>query len=89
MQKLSRRRLLGVAVLLTVGMGIFLFKVHFDLQRGARELTEARIEREALRTQRDELRRQLSYMQTDEYIMQVARSDLGLILPGEYRYVTE
>ena len=89
MQKLSRRRLLGVAVLLTVGMGIFLFKVNFDLQRGARELTEARIEREALRTQRDELRRQLSYMQTDEYIMQVARSDLGLILPGEYRYVTE
>ena len=35
------------------------------------------------------LRERLRYMQTDEYIMRVARQELGYILPGEIRYVVE
>ena len=55
-----------------------------------RQVTEFRrfIEREAMLQRTQTLREQLDYMQTDEYVMRTARSDLGLILPDEIRYVT-
>ena len=35
----------------------------------------------------DELSEQLAYARTDEYVMRIARDELGMILPGEVRYV--
>lgn len=42
---------------------------------------EARIA--SVEAENEALRRQLSYMQSDEYIEKVAREELGLVMPGE------
>ena len=54
---------------------------------GAEQLKQVRANRDALFLQVDELSDRLAYAQTDEYVMRVARDELGMILPGEVRYV--
>ncbi len=57
------------------------------LMRAMDSLTQ----RKAVRTNVAEsvagLEDELAYAETDEYVEQVARDELGLIYPGEYRYV--
>ena len=83
-----RLRFGALALAVLAILGITLFKLNYDLKRGAEALRTARIEREAMLQRTQTLREQLDYMQTDEYVMRTARSDLGLILPDEIRYVT-
>lgn len=54
----------------------------------ARRRAEA-LEQEKLRRieYAQELSRQLDYMHTDAFILQTARDELNLILPGEIRYI--
>ena len=53
----------------------------------AEQLKQVQANRDALFLQVDELSDRLAYAQTDEYVMRVARDELGMILPGEVRYV--
>lgn len=55
--------------------------------RGAAQLQKAEDYRKELFLRVDELSDQLAYAQTDDYVMRVARDELGMILPGEVRYV--
>lgn len=55
--------------------------------QGERQLNEIRAYRDSLRIQADAVADQLEYAQTDAYIERVARDELGLIMPGEVRYV--
>lgn len=62
-------------------------------------VTRARLEAQAVRVQeriaeRDqivreigELENEIDFVQTDEYVERAARDELGLIMPGEVRYV--
>ena len=54
---------------------------------GAKQLRKAEDYRKELFLKVDELSEQLAYAQTDDYVMRVARDELGMILPGEVRYV--
>lgn len=47
-------------------------------------LTEQRNE---LMSRQSDLNDQLAYVKTDDYVIRVARDELSLIMPGEYRYV--
>ena len=53
----------------------------------SRELREISAYRDQLRVQADALADALDYAQTDAYVERVARDELGLIMPGEVRYV--
>ena len=54
---------------------------------GAQRLEEVQSARDELISQVDALSHEMDYVQTDEYIMRAARDELGLIMPGEIRYV--
>ena len=50
-------------------------------------MKQIRSYRDSLRLQADALSSELDYAQTDAYIERVARDELGMIMPGEVRYV--
>ena len=52
-----------------------------------RQLDQVRAYRDQLRTQAETLSDALEYAQTDAYVERVARDELGMIMPGEVRYV--
>ena len=54
---------------------------------GAQRLEAVQSARDELISQVDALSHEMDYVQTDEYIMRAARDELGLIMPGEIRYV--
>ena len=55
-----------------------------SLSAGERELAE----RSALLDEVEALSAQLEFAQTDEYVVRVARDELGMLMPGEIRYVS-
>ncbi len=55
--------------------------------QGQQRLDEARRERDALQLQVNDLTDQLTFAQTDDYVIRTARDELGMLLPGEVRYV--
>lgn len=50
-------------------------------------LNKANSEKQMLAAEVAELRQEVSDMQTDEYIERMAREELGMLYPGEIRYV--
>lgn len=50
-------------------------------------LNAAKDERRVLATEVASLRQEVSDMQTDDYIERMAREELGMLYPGEIRYV--
>lgn len=59
-----------------------------DLRAGEARLAQVQDEHAALQEQLVLLREELAYSQTDEYVERVARDELGLLMPGEIRYVS-
>lgn len=58
-----------------------------DLRAGAERLAAVRAEYEAKEAELEALRDRLAYTETDDYIESVARDELGLVMPGEIRYI--
>jgi len=56
--------------------------------KGAERLEQVEAYRDELITRVDALSHEMEYVQSDEYIMRAARDELGLIMPGEVRYVS-
>ncbi len=44
-------------------------------------------QRNGLLERQSDLSKQLEYVKTDDYVIRIARDELSLIMPGEYRYV--
>lgn len=68
------------------------FSISFLVTRG--RLDAASVQVESLTAQRDqlvaeigELQEEIDFVQTDAYVERAARDELGLIMPGEVRYV--
>lgn len=59
-----------------------------SLLEGRQMLQDALSQRQELQAEVVELRTELDFAQTDDYIIRVARDELGLIMPGEIRYVS-
>lgn len=71
---------------------LFVFSVSFGVlqhryNQGQRQLDEVIARHTALYLQVLDLEEEVEYVKTDAYIQRAARDDLGLIMPGEVRYV--
>lgn len=63
--------------------------VRTRMMQDARRLAEVRLEQQALVDEISQLEQQIEYVQTDEYVENAARDELGLIMPGEIRYMSD
>ncbi len=75
-----------IAVTLIVFCVSFLVARHRYAQ-GAERLKQARQERDEIILQANALSDELAFARTDDYVIRVARDELGMIMPGEVRYV--
>lgn len=64
----------------------FLFAQH-TFQQSALALAEAQEARDALIDRIEELTMELDFAQTDEYVIRIARNELGMIMPNTVRYI--
>lgn len=75
-----------IAVTLIVFLASFAVTNHRYAQ-GAERLRRVREDRDELILQAETLADKLAFAQTDDYVVRVARDELGMIMPGEVRYV--
>ncbi len=57
------------------------------LREGDAVLADKKQERNALSAEISDLQSEIDFAQTDEFVERTARDELGLIMPGEIRYV--
>ena len=57
------------------------------LREGDAVLADKKNERNALSAEISDLQDEIDFAQTDEFVERTARDELGLIMPGEIRYV--
>ena len=79
--------------LILIGTMLIVFSLslglsHRDLAKGAERLEKVYAEHAELEQQIRQLREDLAYAQTDDYVERVARDELGMMRPGEIRYVS-
>ena len=77
-----------VIVLMLIVFGIGFLSAQSNLRTGDRALAEAIAQRDALQQEVETLSAALEFARTDDYVIRVARDELGLIMPGEIRYVS-
>lgn len=75
-----------------IAVMLIIFGVSFAVSYGRLrdemgELSAARAEQAALSAQVAEKRQEYTDIQSDEYIERIARDELGMLYPGEIRYV--
>ncbi len=58
------------------------------LKKGSAALSSLYEQRAALSSEREELSETYAFSQTDEYVIRVARSELGMLMPNEIRYIS-
>ena len=75
-------------------MGFFIFVVAFLYLRGYLELVRTKYqisvvkrEIEVWEERCNELRQQIEYLSSDEYVEKMAREKLGLVKPGETQFI--
>jgi len=78
---------------LLIAVMLFVFSLSIglsfrELRMGEERLAGVKAEYAALQRELDALRDELAYTQTDDYVERVARDELGLMMPGEIRYVS-
>lgn len=79
--------LILIAVMLIV-FGVSIGVASYDLHVGAQKLARVRAEQSALQQELNALHEKLAYTESDAYVERVARDELGLLKPGEIRYVS-
>ena len=73
------------ATLLVFGVSFAVMRVRYA--QGEQRQALARADRDDMAIQVSLLTDQLTFAQTDDYIIRAARDELGMIMPGEVRYV--
>ena len=76
-----------------IAVMLMVFSVSFavtcrDLRAGRERLAQLQAEHTAMQAELQQLREELAFTETDEYVERVARDELGLMMPGEIRYMT-
>lgn len=87
-----RRRVKPRFWVFMIAVTLIVFMTSFAVMRlryaqGEQRLAQARIDRDELTMQVNALSDKLAFAQTDDYVIRVARDELGMIMPGEVRYV--
>lgn len=78
-------------ILIAVMIAVFAISIGvscYDLHRGAVRLAELEAEYDRMLVEVSELREELAFVGTDEYVERVARDELSMLMPGEIRYVS-
>lgn len=71
--------------LLVFGASFAVMRARYD--QGEARLRQVQSERDALVLEVNALTDQLEFARTDDYVIRTARDELGMIMPGEVRYV--
>ena len=87
-----RRRVKPRFWIFMIAVTLIVFCASFAVMRarfalGDRRMEQAMARRGELALRAGELNEQLAFAQTDDYVIRVARDELGMIMPGEVRYV--
>ena len=77
--------LLIAVTLLVFGASFMVMQARYT--QGEARLKQVRSDRDALVLEVNALTDQLNFARTDDYVIRVARDELGMIMPGEVRYV--
>ena len=90
--RLMRRRVLPRFWVFMIVVTLAVFCASFAVMRvryaqGSRRLAGARANRDQITLQVSALSDKLEFAQTDDYVIRTARDELGMIMPGEVRYV--
>lgn len=90
---LMRRRVRPKFWLFVIALMLIVFGTSFafarqNLREGNARLAEVTAERNALIEEVQSLQTALDFTETDEYVIRTARNELGMIMPGEVRYVS-
>lgn len=75
-----------IAVMLIV-FGVSFAVSYGRLQSEIDQLNAAKAEQDALTAEIAALKQEYTDIQTDEYVERIARDELGMLYPGEIRYV--
>ena len=75
-----------IALSLFLAVGVVYFQT--SLRQGAARLAARTAQRDALVSEVGALQQAVEFAQTDAYVERTARDELGLIMPGEIRYVS-
>lgn len=84
-----RRRRVTSRFWLIIGLIVFVYAIgsytkgFIEIWRLRQQIVAVELEIANAQTRNQQLREELAYLQSDEYIEKVAREELGLILPGE------
>lgn len=81
--KLTPRFWLMIFILFLVYMAGSYAAGFVQIWRMQNQIAEIKAEITAAESRNDELKDELSYLQSDEYVEKVAREELGLVKPGE------
>lgn len=87
-----RRRVKPRFWVLLIAISLIVFGASFAVlqgryAQGERRLRQAQLDRDTLQLQVNDLKDKLAFAQTDDYVIRTARDELGMIMPGEVRYV--
>lgn len=86
--RIQPRFWLIVIALMLIAFGVSFGLAQRSLSEGRTALAAATAQRDALRDEVQSLKTTLEFSQTDDYIIRVARDELGMIMPGEIRYIS-
>jgi cell division protein FtsB len=79
-------------LLMSLGVVVCFALIYAGGQRYARQqdemIAQLELERQQMIDRNNELVRKIEFAKTDEYVERIAREELGLLKPGEVRYVT-
>ena len=89
---MHRYRIAPRFYVILIALMLMIFGVSFGVSYGRlqdeiAQLDAAKAEHTALTAEIAELRQEYTDIQTDEYIERIAREELGILYPGEIRYV--
>ena len=91
-KRAMRRRVKPRFWLFMIAATLIVFGASFAVMRiryaqGEKRLARAQAEHNEMAVQVSLLSDQLKFAQTDDYVIRMARDELGMIMPGEVRYV--
>ena len=91
-RRVMRRRVKPRFWVIMIALTLIVFLTSFAVMRGRyvqgeQRLKKVQADRDALILQVSALSDKLAFAQTDDYVIRTARDELGMIMPGEVRYV--
>lgn len=91
-RRIMRRRVKPRFWIIMIAVTLIVFLASFSVlnrryAQGKQRLKQVQADRDALILEVSALNERLDFARTDDYVIRTARDELGMIMPGEVRYV--